>query len=158
MKRRQISLLNVVLLVTTAAAVMAWWSLYQRNRILMVQMEHSRAEIAMARAEHAKVKAEFGLLTIDDATQIHAVAVPGPKLERTWTYRVYLPRGRNYFAAVQLNSLPAAGEVPVVTKPPGYKTTKALGTNKMGVGLTPGEYVITLYVAPKADGKFHYQV
>lgn len=159
MKFSQLSLLNILLLITTAGALFALYSSQQRNRQVVATLETTKAgmesEIKAHKAEAIKLREEFGFLTIEDKTKIHAIAVPFEQRSMTWTYRVYLPEGNDYFAACKINDLPMASEQPKIDfKTPGT-TTIAGGYNSCGIGISSGEYLITIAVILESN-KYRY--
>jgi hypothetical protein len=98
------------------------------------------------REENSKIRAEFGFLTVTDPNKFHAVRIPLDGQSRTWIYRVFLPLGNDYYAACRINDLPLDGRLPRYVGSPPSPGTISGSKNTTGIGLTGGEYVITLAV------------
>ena len=162
----QLSLLNILFLVTTAGALFAFYSSQQRNRQMAAAHETIKAgmsaeiealefEIKAREAEGIKLREEFGFLTIGDRSKIHAIAVPFVQQSKTWIYRIYLPEGNDYYAACKINDLPLGSEKPEHDFNTPGTSTVAGGYNSCGIGLLSGEYLITVSVF-KDDNEYRY--
>ena len=148
------SILNLLLVLTAAASVVGLYASWRTNSEIVERYEANiskqEAEIAQLQAELKSLRQEAGSLTIDDPKKIHAVRLRTTS-EKTWSYRVYLPRGDNYYFAAQINSLPSAGTLPDVESPPEVSTIKGLPGNSVAIGRASGEHVVTLSI--NRDGK-----
>lgn len=143
------SIFSLLLLVTAAASVLGLFASWRTNSGIVQQYESRvskyELEIDELQAALKSLRQEAGFLTVEDPSKIHAVK-QRTTLDNSWSYRVLLPEGRNYYLATQINSLPLDGEIPTVEHPPNSSTIKFLRTNSSAIGIGPGEYVVTLVV------------
>lgn len=151
---RRFSLLSALLLLTTAAAAMGLYAARQENREL-------QAEFAPLRTENAKLRAEQGVLTIEDPQRIYAIRLPG-SVRNVWKYRVYLPPGRAYYVAAQANRLPRGGgqlhpRFGSRRGPPNTTTimsaVSAKGGAQVGIGEEAGEIMVTVRLDTNDKGE-----
>ncbi len=102
-RRPRVSLLSLLLLTTTAAlAVGLYQARVNNTRIL--------ARFGPLEAENKRLRAEQGALTVEDPKKVYAIRMP-EIMEDVWRYRVYLPPGRDYYVAGQVNDLPRGEEM-----------------------------------------------
>ena len=154
------SILNLLLVLTAVAALVGLYSsrqaIFEVTRRYEVQVSELNAKQEDLQEQNRALRQELGSLTITDPKKIHAIKLrtTAPK---TWSYRVYLPDGANYYFACQINSLPLVAVPPTVTNPPGPSTIGSITNNSSGVGRPPGEYVVTLSVQ-QADDEWRYQL
>lgn len=114
----------------------------QRYELLVAELNARNAELE---GQNRVLRQDLGALTITEPKQIHAVKLR-TTARKTWSYRVYLPDGANYYFACQINSLPLEPNPPTVLNPPGPSTIGTIVTNSVGIGRSPGEYVVTLSI------------
>lgn len=154
------SILNLILVLTAVAAMLGVYvsrqanlKTTQRYELLVSELKAKHAEL---NDQNRTLRQELGSLTITDLKQIHAVKLrtTAPK---TWSYRIYLPEGANYYFACQINSLPPEPEPPTVLNPPGTSTIGAIARNSVGIGAAPGEYVVTLSIQ-EAKAEWEYKL
>lgn len=136
-------------MLTVIAAVFGIYSSRRANIEMARQYDTVIAELkadrdAIAR-ENRKLNEELSCLTIIHPDKLHAVKVKTYEA-RTWSYRVYLPKGRQYYFACQVNSLPLANALPAVTNPPDPKSIGLIDKNSTAIGRPHGEYIVTLSV------------
>lgn len=153
--RLRFSLLNIVFLMTTAAACFGLYAAREKNRELETRFAPLKAEMQSLEDETARIRAENGYLTIGDSKLYHAVRLLNLH-DDTWTYRVYLPPGRNYFAACKFNDLPLGEETLPSWKAPGINTI-AGQHGGVAIGVAPGEYLVTLSLYKDANGGWAYK-
>ena len=142
--RPRVSLLTLMFLMTIVALSFGLYGAHENNRRLTGQSK-------VIKAENAKIREENGFLTINDPTRIHAIALPEFR-PLTWSYRVHLPPGRNYFVACKVNGLPLGGVFPKFGRPPGTSTISSGKGNAVAIGLAPAEYLITLAIFKNEQG------
>jgi len=143
------SILNLLMALTAFAAILGLYSSRQANlkttrryELLVAELNAKHAELE---SQNRVLRQELGFLTITDPKQIHAVRLR-TTARKAWRYRVYLPDGANYYFACQINSLPLEPNAPTVLNPPGPSTIGTIATNSVGIGRSPGEYVVTLSI------------
>jgi len=143
------SILNLLLVLTAVAALLGMYvsrlanlRTIQRYELIVSELKARHAEL---NDQNRTLRQELGSLTITDLKQIHAIKLR-TTARKTWSYRVYLPDGANYYFACQINSLPLEPVPPTVPNPPGTSTIGAIATNSVGIGAAPGEYVVTLSI------------
>lgn len=163
-RRLQFTLLNLLLLLTTVAAVVGLAAAYRRIGETRARFERQladvRGELAEVQAENKRLREDGGYLTIEDTNRAYAIRLR-ERQPRTWTYRVSLPPGRNYVVASQVNHLPTHGTLPSFSDSSGLpsdKTISAGNNDSVGTGLTPGEYLITLAIVPEAGEQWKYSL
>ncbi|WP_157593896.1 hypothetical protein [Rubripirellula obstinata] len=146
------SILNLLLVITAAAALLALRfshlervELTQRHERVISAM---KGELRALENEVAAMRQEIGMLTITDPAQIHAVKVPSSAALQ-WSYRVYLPKGSDYYFACQINSLPDDRDSLHRSNPPSINTIARTHRNGIGMGQPPGEYIVTLSIEQK---------
>ncbi len=150
-RKLQFSLLNLLFLCTTIGAIAGLYSSWQRNR----QLTESRRLIL---AENAELRAEQGVLTIEDSTKVHAIQIADPR-DGVWSYRVYLPPGHRYYLAGQANNLPLNHEQPRFgpDAPPGLSTTKSGRSDRGGAiaaeGCSHGEHLVSIALSRNDRGE-----
>ena len=140
-RRPRFSLLTLLLVLTTVAAVAGMVVVYGRLKL-------QEQEFADMRAENLRLREEQGALTIANPTKIHAIRMR-ERHPRTWSYRVWLPPGRDYVVASQINDLPGSAASPafggrnlLVDR----RTIVSSRPRQTGMRLAPGEHVVTLAV------------
>jgi len=141
--RPRVSLLALMFVMTIVAMSVVLWKL--------------NSQISPLRDEVLRLREQTGRLAIVDQTKIHAIALPEYQT-LTWTYRVYLPSGRNYFAACKINDLPLGGVLPQIGSPPSISGKSYGKGNGMAMGLTPGEYLVTLVIFKDAQGDLRFSL
>jgi hypothetical protein len=163
-RRSQFTLLNLLLLLTTVAAAVGMVAAYRRVGETKARLEQQlagvHAELADVRAENKRLREDGGYLTIDKADRAYAIRLREQQA-RTWTYRVFLPPGRNYVVASQVNHLPTGGQLTAFSDGgslPSTNTISAGDHDSVGTGLPPGEYLITLAVLPEGDDQWKYRL
>ncbi|QDT67860.1 hypothetical protein MalM25_07670 [Planctomycetes bacterium MalM25] len=152
-RRPRVSLLNLLLLLTTAALAVGLYQARQENiRIL--------ARVGPLEAENKRLRAEQGALTVEDPQKVYAIRLP-EIMESVWRYRVYLPPGRDYYVAAQANDLPQ-GEAMLRVRfggdqPPGTSTIASgrakNGGRQAGMGRAPGEILVTVRLYTNDEGE-----
>jgi hypothetical protein len=156
----KISIFNLLMVLTAVAAILGLYSSRQANFKSTQRYELLVAELKVKLAEledqNKALRQELGSLTITDPKQIHAVKLR-TTARKTWSFRVYLPEGANYYFACQINSLPLEPNPPTVLNPPGTKTISSIVTNSVGIGVPPGEYVVTLSIQ-QANAQWEYKL
>ena len=154
------SLLNLFLALTAIAAIVGLYSARQANVEAARRYEKEIAELEAdheyVAAENKYLRQELGCLTITEPTKLHAVKVRTDQ-PKTWSYRVHLPEGRQYYFACQINLLPLGGAPPLVANPPGPNTIGSLGNNSVCIGRPPGKYIVTLSIN-LVDNKWKYRM
>jgi hypothetical protein len=163
-RRVRFTLLNLVLLLTTAAAAVGLFAAYRRigetasryqRRLAAVQ-----ADLAEVRAANKQLREEGGFLTVEDPSQLYAIRLR-ERQPRTWTYRVHLPPGRNYVVAAQVNRLPPQGQPPEFSDGgnlPSVNTISGGNDDSVATGLAPGQYLLTLEVSRQSDDQWTYSL
>jgi hypothetical protein len=143
------SIFNLLMVLSAFAAILGLYSSRQAN---LKTIQRYKSLVADLNAKHAELEGqnrvlrqELGSLTITEPKQVHAVKLR-TTARKTWSYRVYLPDGVNYYFACQINSLPLEPNPPTVLNPPGPSTIGTIVTNSVGIGRAPGEYVVTLSI------------
>ena len=150
-RRPRVSLLSLLLLTTTAALAVGLYRAREDNTRL-------EALFGPLEAENKRLRAEQGVLTIEDPKQIHAIQIADPR-DDVWSFRVYLPPGHDYYLAGQANKLPMNGEPPRYGPgpPPGLSTTKNGVSDRGGVmtanGCSPGEHLISVALDRNDQGE-----
>lgn len=154
------SILNLLLVLTAIAVAIG---LYCSRKASIEASARYEAVIAGLAADQSKLeienkqlRQEVGALTITEPKKIHAIRLKSIQ-PRTWSYRVHLPKGRQYYFACQINSLPLTSVPPSVENPPGPSTIGSITENSTGIGRPAGEYIVTLSVNV-ADGKWKYRL
>ena len=154
------SIFNLLLIIATVAALAALYSSRQKNIENIKRYEALIAEQKLAQTnlqtELRELRQEYGYLEITNPRKIHAVKIRSVP-QNAWCYRVYLPKGQNYYFACQINSLPLKHELPSVAKPTRLGTIGSLGRNSTGIGIPSGEYVVTLSVS-QLDSEWSYRL
>lgn len=166
-RRPQFTLLNLLFLATTVAAVAGLYGSWQT--ILQQKADHATreaellAELSPIREENAKLRAEQGALTIEDPDKVHAIQIVDPR-DGVWSYRVYLPPGHSYYLAGQANNLPMNGEAPRYGPgpPPGLSMTKSGVSDRGGAmtanGCSSGEHLVSIALTRNDQGKKIFRV
>lgn len=154
--RARFSLLNLVFLLTATGFGFGLYRAKQRNIELQRSFAPLRAELDAVQAENARMREENGYLTIDKPEDYHAIALDS-LAERTWSYRVYLPPGREYWVQCKINDLPTGGDELAPGGPPGLNTI-ASTRGGQAIGLPPGEYVVTFLLHRTEDGGWAYKL
>lgn len=161
----RISLFRALVLMTLLALGIGLYGAYRNNQAIEnraqlreaqqeAKMAEIQAEAADVQAENVKLRAQLGFLTIGDEEKIHALRLEEFR-PNTWRYRVYLPPGRNYYAACQVNDLPQSDASPDFGKNlPGTSTIGRGKNNSLGMGLDSGVYLITISVFKDVQGKW----
>lgn len=160
-RRLRFSLLTLLLLLTTAAAVAGMFAAYRsmlrtaaRSQERMAKQE---AEFAKVRAENRRLRAEQGALTIEDPEKAYAIRLPRwtPWM---WTYRVYLPPNRRYVLACQLRGAKPGGSLSGLSgdahQPQDGDIFQRVD-GETGICLSPGEYQITFAIDRSDDDQWH---
>jgi hypothetical protein len=154
-RRLQFTLLNLVLLLTTAAAVVGLFAAYRRISETAARYERI---LAALRTENKQLREEGGFLTVEDPSRAYAIRLR-EREPRSWTYRVHLPPGRNYVVAAQVNRLPPLGKPPEFSdggKLPSVNTISGGNHDSVATGLAPGQYLLTLEVSRQSDDRWAY--
>ena len=105
--RLKFSILNLLLILTAVAAILGVYSSRQAHFKTTERYEWLVSELNAKQMElidqNKKLRQELGALTVEDPDQIYAVRLrtTSPK---TWSFRVYLPDGADYYFACQINS------------------------------------------------------
>ncbi len=155
-RKLQFSLLNLLLLVMTIAAIAGQYSSWQTIR----QLTESRRAIL---AENEELRAEQGVLTIEDSTKVHAIQIADPR-DGVWSYRVYLPPGHRYYLAGQANNLPLNHEPPRFGPgaPPRLSLTKSGRSDRGGAitanGCSPGEHLVSIALSRNDRREKYFRV
>ncbi len=153
-RRMQFTILNLLLLMTTAAF---GFGLYHARQDNVSLAKENQALVAVNR----RLKAERGGLTVEDKTKVYAIRVPEIR-DNVWTYRVHFPEGDEFFVAAVVNNLPTGdyGAMQLEGDPPNTSTIGSIRVdNAWGVasGMQAGEYLITFALFEK-EGKWHYRL
>jgi hypothetical protein len=123
------SLLTAMLLITIAGMA-----------IKIVQL---RLEVDPLRRDLRTLRKAIGQLSIDDASQVHAIAVPSLD-SLTWRWRVWIPQGRDVTLHYQCGNVPRKG-VPSkrnsVTLPSGEQS---ITLSAMQTGIRASDIEVTL--------------
>ncbi|MEN0111048.1 MAG: hypothetical protein AAF805_10020 [Planctomycetota bacterium] len=150
-RRARFSVLAIFSLVTIAALVTGLAVTQRRNA-------EFAARLVSVRAENARLRAEQGVLTINDPTRVHAVRMP-QLAEDVWRYRVHLPAGRSYYVAAQANGLPTGTEwkrLGFRGEHPGPATiasaTADSGAPQIAIGADAGQLVVTVRLTANQGG------
>lgn len=151
------SIFNLLLVVSVTAAIVGVYALRQANVELKKdhQAEVAKYEetVAELNRDIASMRQELGHLTIKERERVYAVRLRNTTAN-TWSYRVYLPEGRDYYIGAKINSLPLQGKFPSVDNPPGASTISTLADQSIGIGREPGNYLVTLSVKEER-GQWH---
>ena len=106
---RRFSLLSLVLLVTTVAALAGWIGAQR-------QASRARLETLRLRQQLQQYRAELGQLQVVDKTRVHAIGVRrDPNQHNRWKWRVYLPTDRQHRLVLETDQrqsveIPETGE------------------------------------------------
>lgn len=155
------SILNLLLVLTAAAAMLG---LYRSRQALLETAQRYEFLVSELNAKHAELESqnralrqELGCLTMIDPKKIHAVKLrtnaPG-----TWSYRVHLPEGANYYVACKINSLSLKQNLPAMTSRSPLGSFEFLGRNSEGTSVPAGEFVVTLKVFEDDDGEWKFRL
>ena len=112
------SLLNLFVALTAIAAIVGLYSARQANveaaRRYEKEIAELKADHEYVAAENKYLRQELGCLTITEPTKLHAVKVRTDQ-PKTWSYRVHLPEGRQYyFACRPFRTIHSRGRIPWV--------------------------------------------
>lgn len=155
-RKLQFSLLNLLFLVTTVSVVVGLYRSWQTNR----QLTESSQRIF---AENKELRAEQGVLTIEDPTKVQAIRIADPR-DDVWSYRVYLPPGHQYYLAGQANNLPLNQKPPRFGPgaPPGPSSTVSGRSDRGGTmiasGCSSGEHLVSIALSRNDRGEKYYKV
>ena len=131
------SIFNLLLVVFVTAAIVGVYALRQANVELKKdhQAEVAKYEetVAELNRDIASMRQELGHLTIKERERVYAVRLRNTTAN-TWSYRVYLPEGRDYYIGAKINSLPLQGKFPSVDNPPDASTISTLADQSIGIG------------------------
>ena len=103
---------------TAIAAIVGLYSARQANveaaRRYEKEIAELKADHEYVAAENKYLRQELGCLTITEPTKLHAVKVRTDQ-PKTWSYRVHLPEGRQYyFACRPFRTIHSRGRIPWV--------------------------------------------
>lgn len=148
---KQVSLLTLVLLVATAAVFLAYFNAQRNNRRLNEQLEAAEVARQHASLEIRELQSRLGYLVVNDTTKISIRQIPREFYLNTWTFRVYLPNGSNFYVGCKVNNL--SDLPPSVESPPQPGKVDYSNANTTITGLSPGEYLVTARIFPSETGK-----
>ncbi|MCA9238427.1 MAG: hypothetical protein KDA44_23300 [Planctomycetales bacterium] len=161
--RAQFSLMTLLLATTAICAVIG--AAFTAHR-LKRQLESQTQELYEAQLELQSLREELGVLSIGDKNRIHVLRRKfndfldrrQPELK----FCAYLPPGRSYLFASQINNLPPLGQnqAPDWSRGGGLQTTRDWQVNELGqigVVLAPGEYILSFAIVQTADGSWEVE-
>lgn len=154
-RKLQFSLLNMLCLVTTLAAFVGLYSSWQTVR----RLTEGRQQIL---AENKELRAEQGVLTIEDPTKVQAIRIADPR-DGVWSYRVYLPPGHQYCLAGQANNLPLDQKPPRLGMGPLPRPSLGVSGRSEGGGFmtargcTSGEHLVSIALSRNDRGEKYYK-
>jgi hypothetical protein len=93
-KRLRFSLLTVLLLTTIVALTLTIGILYREVRVL--------------RKETSQWRSEYGVLTVDDPSKVHAIQIRENK-DLSWAWRVFIPAGSKINLDYTMRNIPREG-------------------------------------------------
>lgn len=155
-RKLQFSLLNMLFVVTTLAAFVGLYSSWQTIR----RLTEGHQQIL---AENKELRAEQGVLTIEDPTKVQAIRIADPR-DDVWSYRVYLPPGHQYYLAGQANNLPLNRKPPRFGPgaPPGPSSTVSGRSDRGGTmiasGCSSGEHLVSIALSRNDRREKYYRV
>ena len=154
------SLLNLLLALTAIAVVVGLYSAQRENmesaRRHASVVAELKADKNLLAKENKSLRQELGCLTITQPEKIHAIKLRTDQ-PKTWSYRVYLPKGKNYYFGSQINSLPLSNKPPLVNNPLSPNVVGSITNRGRGIGVHSGEYIATLTVR-KIEDEWGYQM
>jgi len=119
--RFQFSLATLLWLTTLAVCLAALLAMYR-------ELRQARDDLRAARDEVQKYRGEMGFLDVTDRSKIYARGLKIISSANKWSWRVFVPQGRQFRLLLATSGIPATGfAVPEDTE---------------GLGLPPGESLI----------------